>query len=246
MSTPSLGILQVLEGKKDTFYLEYPCHSPDEQRWFMMRAHAFDLDDERFIVISHHQITERKLAEQKTKLLSTTDYLTKIPNRREFHILLKQEWHRCLQNQSSISLALIDIDHFKLINDTYGHLTGDKCLLDVASVTDKFANRLGEVCARYGGEEFVIVWPNTAVLQAAALGEQLRSSVNALNIPNQQSPVAPHLTVSMGIATLLPDKRNNETDLIALADSRLYEAKSQGRNRICWQGGRKAKVFATA
>ena len=230
----SKGILSVINGQQPTFYLEYPCHSPNEQRWFMMRACAFELRDTRYAVISHHNITERKLAEQQTKRLSTTDYLTNIPNRREFHTLLKREWQRCLQSQSVISLALIDIDHFKLVNDTYGHLFGDQCLLDVAEVAARFANRDGEVCARYGGEEFIVLWPNATTEQAVALGEKLRLSISALSIKNEHSSVADNLTVSIGIATMRPSQSNTENDLINGADRMLYDAKTHGRNRVCW------------
>ncbi len=228
----SIGIRNVIAQKDPVFYFEYPCHSPAEKRWFMMRVTPFEVDNEHFFVISHQNITERKLAEEKIKQLAQLDGLTNIANRRTFDKYLLEEWRRCCRLHKPISLALIDLDYFKLLNDTYGHQTGDECLRNIALLLKDFAKRPNDICARYGGEEFVLVWGDTNSQAAKSLSERLLHAVSELKIPNEESPISKFLTISIGLATLTPEKNSEEGELISCADKRLYKAKDKGRNRI--------------
>lgn len=155
------GILSVINKEMPAFYFEYPCHSPDEKRWFMMRVTALQMSCQDYFVISHQNITERKLAEEEVKNLARLDGLTDIPNRRAFDEFLYNEWRRCLRLKLPISLAIVDLDHFKLLNDIYGHQSGDECLIKIGALLKEFASRPGDICARYGGEEFALVWGGT-------------------------------------------------------------------------------------
>jgi diguanylate cyclase (GGDEF)-like protein len=228
----SKGIKKVISNKKSIFYLEYPCHSPHEKRWFMMRVTPFVSSDKDYFVISHQNITERKLAEEKVEKAAKIDGLTNIPNRRTFDEFLHNEWRRCKRLKKPISLALIDLDHFKMLNDTYGHQTGDNCLIQVGRILPKFANRPGDICARYGGEEFVLVWGDTTSKQAAALAKKVLKKVADLKIPNRKSTTANHLTASIGLTTVTPRKKSKTEEVINKADRMLYKAKESGRNRV--------------
>lgn len=226
------GIRAVINTDEENFYFEYPCHSPDEKRWFMMRVTPFSIQDADCYVISHQNITERKLAEEEILNLSRIDGLTDIPNRRYFNEFLANEWKRCHRLGLPISLAFIDIDHFKLVNDTYGHQVGDECLKAVGKVLKEFSKRPGDICARYGGEEFALVYSGTSLDQAKILVSDLLNHIRALNIPNEKSPTLSTLTVSIGLATMQPGKENNESDLIKKSDKLLYAAKENGRNQL--------------
>ncbi|WP_372880760.1 diguanylate cyclase [Psychromonas sp.] len=228
------GIRSVIKAETERFYFEYPCHSPDQERWFMMRVTGFTIQGAHRFVISHQNITERKLAEQEVLKLSRIDGLTNIANRRYFNEFLESEWRRCHRLSMPISLALIDLDYFKLLNDTYGHQTGDECLKAVADVLKKFDKRPGDICARYGGEEFVIVCGGTPLEQAKILVEKLLNEICLLKIPNENSPMLPTLTASIGLAAIVPDKDSCVSMLIKKADDSLYLAKKNGRNQICF------------
>ncbi len=228
------GIRSVISAETDKFYLEYPCHSPDEKRWFMMRVTSFVIQGEKRFVISHQNITERKVAEEEVLELSRIDGLTDIANRRCFDEFLESEWRRCLRFAMPISLALIDLDHYKMLNDTYGHQSGDECLKVVAELLKKFAKRPGDLCARYGGEEFAIVYGGTSLDQAKLLVSKLLDEICLLNIANKNSPTSPILTASIGLTALYPGKENCVSELIKKADDALYLAKQKGRNRVCF------------
>lgn len=226
------GIRKVINNEVAKFYFEYPCHSPDEKRWFMMRVVPLSIPDKPCLVISHQSITERKLAEEEVLSLSRVDALTNIPNRRYFDEFLSNEWNRCARLGMPVSLALIDADHFKLINDTYGHQSGDDCLKTIGKTLAKFAQRPSDLCARYGGDEFAIIYGGTSLEVALQLISRLYEDILALEIPNQKAPTLPTLTVSIGVASMLPDKSNQPADLIAAADKLVYAAKQNGRNQV--------------
>ncbi len=226
------GIRRVIQGEEDEFYFEYPCHSPDKKRWFMMRVTPFTIPEGRCFVISHQNITERKLAEEEVLNLARIDGLTDIPNRRYFNEFLDSEWKRCQRLNIPISLAIIDLDHFKYLNDTYGHQAGDDCLKSVGKILKKYVKRPSDICARYGGEEFSLVYGNTGLEQAKRLTRQLLNEIHSLNIPNKNSPIMPTLTASIGLATMQPNSDNSKTDLIKKSDESLYSAKESGRNKI--------------
>ncbi|WP_417226230.1 diguanylate cyclase domain-containing protein [Amphritea sp.] len=226
------GILSVIKNKVPFFYFEYPCHSLDQKRWFTMRVTALKMAERDYFVISHQNITERKLAEEEVRNLARLDGLTDIPNRRTFDEFLHNEWRRCLRLNKPICLAILDLDHFKLLNDLYGHQIGDECLMQIGQLLKEFVSRPGDICARYGGEEFALIWSDTPLEQAERLSNELLSNIIALGIPNEGSPTENYLTASIGLAMSVPTEGSNERELIGLADSMLYRAKKSGRNKI--------------
>ncbi|ABM02958.1 diguanylate cyclase [Psychromonas ingrahamii 37] len=226
------GIRAVIIGQQPDFYLEYACHSPDEKRFFMMQVTPFIHQEVQFFVISHKNITNRKLAEEKVLHLSQIDGLTGIANRRYFDETLENEWKRCARSKQPLTLAMIDVDHFKLLNDTYGHQAGDNSLVMIGNLLKDLAQRPADLCCRYGGEEFAIIMPQTSNAQAVHIASKLITLIAALNIPNKKSPTKAILTVSIGLATVLPSQENDTRSLIAKADKSLYRAKKKGRNRV--------------
>lgn len=226
------GIRDVIARKRPEYYLEYPCHGPDEWRWFSMRAAPFSMADAGYLVISHHNITERKKAEEAVLELSRIDGLTQIANRRYFDEFLRDEWQRCRRLEMPLSLALIDLDHFKLLNDSYGHPAGDACLVRVAAVLGDIAQRPGDLCARFGGEEFALVLGNTAQLPARRILDDALDAVRALGIDNENSSCGSMLTASIGLGTSVPRADSSLEDFIEAVDKLLYAAKSTGRDRV--------------
>ncbi len=168
------------------------------------------------------------------------DALTEIPNRRRFDEVMEREWHRATRSNYPISLMIIDIDHFKLYNDTYGHGQGDDCLRSVATSMARSLRRAGDFLARYGGEEFAVVLPDTPAPQALETAQNILNAVDELAIPHKTSPVRPHVSISIGIATLTPgnatekEKTPHQKVVIETADKKLYEAKSIGRHAIAY------------
>ncbi|GGX52900.1 sensor domain-containing diguanylate cyclase [Saccharospirillum salsuginis] len=232
------GIRSVIEAQNHEFYLEYPCHSPDVKRWFMMRVNSFDYDDRLYFVISHQDITERKLTEEKVEDLARLDGLTGIANRRYFEEFLHQEWRRCARLKKPICLAIIDIDNFKMLNDTYGHQSGDDCLISFGELLTQYARRPGDLCARYGGEEFILLWADTSLKTAKRLVNRLMRDISGLDIPNPNSPTATHVTASIGLTEMTPRPGTSHTDIVSIADDALYRAKEGGRNQIYCQTNR--------
>lgn len=183
-----------------------------------------------------HRVTERtkELQELNEKLqeISITDALTGIYNRRFFNEMIDREWRRAIRSKESLSLLMIDIDFFKNYNDSYGHLEGDECLRRVAGSLNKALKRSSDVLVRYGGEEFAALLPGTGTPGALLVAETMQQEITALNSPHRASPIAGHVTVSIGVASILPKIGFKETILIKAADQSLYEAKTKGRNRI--------------
>jgi diguanylate cyclase (GGDEF)-like protein len=176
-------------------------------------------------------------ANRKLERLSFLDGLTNIANRRRFDEYLGLEWRRAQREQTPVSLILVDVDFFKLFNDHYGHEAGDEVLKRVAATLDATVGRPADLVARYGGEEFVVVLPGTDVQGAARLAERLRAAVAAMEIPHAQSRTAPHVTISLGVATIVPAREGAPEGLVTAADQALYEAKREGRNRLAVAGG---------
>ncbi len=174
-------------------------------------------------------------AYQRLQHMSFLDGLTGIANRRRFDQFLDLEWRRALRSESALGLIMVDIDFFKSFNDTYGHQRGDECLKRIAGALASSLGRPGDLAARYGGEEFVIVLAGTGRDGAVAVAETLRASVEALRIPHSGSPVSDHVTISLGVASLIPRQPAAVDTLIAAADRALYQAKRGGRNRVVGQ-----------
>lgn len=228
------GIRKVLSGKSDHFYLEYPCHSPTQKRWFMMHITPLVSFEKSYFVISHSNITERKIAEETVLNLSQIDGLTKLPNYRHFNHTLTKEWKRCMRLKVPITLAMMDIDYFKYINDTYGHLKGDEYLFKIAQQLKHIVHRPADLCARYGGEEFALILGDTPLEPAAAMIEKFLTKIRTLAMPNPHSPVMPIITLSVGLVTLYPKPKMSEKELIQKADELLYKAKNSGRNQLVY------------
>ena len=226
------GIRSVIAATLDEFYFEYSCHSPLEKRFFLMRVTPMSVQGVGCVVISHLNITERKVAEETVLALSRIDGLTDIPNRRYFDEFLNLEWNRCQRLSQPMSLAIIDLDHFKLLNDTYGHPTGDECLKTIGKVLGRFCNRPSDLHARFGGEEFAIIYGNTNLAEARVLVQSMLAAIRSLNIPNSQSPTLTTLTASIGLTSMVPSQVNHKSDLIDKCDTLLYQAKANGRNQI--------------
>ena len=163
---------------------------------------------------------------------SNTDGLTNISNRRYFDNFIKQQWALMNRNKKPISLILCDIDFFKLYNDTYGHQSGDTCLISVAKAISKTLNRTNDLVARYGGEEFVIVLPEVDNEGAIHIAQLIRKSVSDLNIVHEKSSISSHLTISLGVSTVIPTKESSYETLIENADKLLYTAKKEGKNCV--------------
>lgn len=177
--------------------------------------------------------SNKKLAEKNAILqrLSVIDGLTGIANRRHFDDVLKQEWKRGYREKEPLGIIILDIDFFKKYNDNYGHQGGDDCLKRVASTLNNSLHRAGDFVARYGGEEFVALLPNTDAQGAALIAELMRANIEAQNIPHVKSEVADHVTISLGVASMLPDDLLTPEELVAKADEALYASKAHGRNR---------------
>lgn len=187
------------------------------------------------------QARERKLRQRIQQLeednrelqrLAQRDGLTGISNRRYFDLFLDKELRRAKRETTPLSLILIDIDFFKGYNDTYGHQSGDDCLKRVAGALSDAVNRPGDLVARYGGEEFGVVLANTDSPNALRLAEKLRAEVEALNVPHKASEVSTSITISVGVATTVPEWDCSPKTLITAADVALYQAKAGGRNRV--------------
>lgn len=181
-------------------------------------------------------ITELRRYWDMIEDLSITDGLTNLANRRRFDQYLETEWRRCMRENGTLSLILMDIDCFKEFNDHYGHLAGDDCLRQIGNVLKKTVRRSGDLSARYGGEEFACVLPGTALQAAVALARTVMSRVDQLRIPHLYSPVDNHVTVSLGVASCRPETGRSPVLLIEWADRLLYSAKQAGRHQVKWQG----------
>ena len=167
------------------------------------------------------------------RMLASLDGLTGVPNRRIFDERLDAEWRACRRSGSPLSLLMVDVDHFKLYNDHYGHLDGDQCLKAIASALASSVERGRDMLARFGGEEFVCLLPDTDLEGAKHIAEKLRQAVEGLAIPHVESKTAATVTVSLGVATTAQCDALEPPDLLKVADEQLYLAKQSGRNRVC-------------
>jgi diguanylate cyclase (GGDEF)-like protein len=187
---------------------------------------------------SLHKARIDKLVSDRRRFVSMerdarVDGMTQIANRREFQFRLEQEWQRVQDRQDgSISLLLIDLDHFKPYNDHYGHLAGDACLKRAASVFKSSVKRSNDLVARYGGEEFAVLVLDVSQKQALEIAERLRAALLEDAIEHRASPVNDFVTASIGVARIDYGASSSVGDLIKLADDGLYAAKGNGRNQV--------------
>ncbi|MBP8185801.1 MAG: GGDEF domain-containing protein [Pseudomonas sp.] len=168
----------------------------------------------------------------KLGIQSLTDELTGVANRRRMNNHLEEEVRRAARSYRPLSVILLDIDHFKLFNDRFGHLAGDDCLIRVALSLQARITRAGDLLARYGGEEFCVILPDTDNEAALAFAESLRLKIAKLNIAHPENSCASVVTISLGVASWLPGLSETSTGLLLKADNALYRAKQQGRNCV--------------
>ncbi len=173
-------------------------------------------------------VHQRRLLEQ----LAMLDGLTGIHNRRHFDHAYEQEWRRCQRAGLNMSLMVADVDHFKRYNDSQGHAAGDRVLQEIATLLRNCAKRPADLVARYGGEEFVILLPDTTAEDMAIVGQRIMDTLRERQLPHPDSPTAPHVTISMGGVSFIPQGLEPEQRIFELADAALYQAKQNGRNRL--------------
>ena len=177
-----------------------------------------------------NQLELKRLRDIQTRF-AMLDGLTGIANRRALDEHLGREWFRSLRSQAALSLIMLDVDFFKLYNDTYGHLAGDDCLKRITAALLS-SLRASDFAARYGGEEFVTLLYESDKEGALVTAERIRAKVESLQIPHQSSQISPYVTVSLGMATFVPSDGSAPDHLINMADQMLYRAKNNGRNRV--------------
>lgn len=186
----------------------------------------------------------RQLEQQTENMrsLAFLDELAGIANRRHFNRSLEAEWRRCQREHQPLSLIMLDVDYFKQFNDLYGHQRGDECLVSIAGSLKNSLTRSHDLPARIGGEEFACLLPNTPLKGALIKAERIRSEIMALAIPPGGSLVQPVVTVSVGVASAMPESGSSYLQLLEVADDALYRAKKKGRNQVCGQSAELAGV----
>ncbi|MDR3539615.1 MAG: diguanylate cyclase [Desulfosporosinus sp.] len=199
-----------------------------------------DLYRQKKLLESQAELLESKVSELlelkevncHLESISSLDGLTGIPNRRTYDQFIGMSWKNALREQQPLSLIMADIDNFKLYNDNYGHIQGDDCLILVAKSLVSCTKRPSDMVARYGGEEFIALLPNTDKKGALLVAERMRNSIEKLAIKHDQSQVAHCVTISLGVAEIIPQPFDLLADFIKIADNALYAAKREGRNIV--------------
>lgn len=204
-----------------TDYITKPIH------WAVLRQRLRRLLQQAQV---YKQLEAANLALQQ---LANVDGLTGLANRRRFDNYLNTQWINLAQEGAPMSLILCDIDCFKFYNDQYGHPAGDVCLQKVGNILNTKAEKHRDLVARYGGEEFAVIMPYTHAAGAFHVATSMHAGVSNLRIVHEKSIVSQYVTLSMGVATIIPSWESAPSDLIAAADKALYQAKAEGRNRIC-------------
>lgn len=209
--------------------------SPEEEANGLLQG-AMDYITKPFnpYVVRARVATQLKLARQRhmLEMLANIDGLTELPNRRHFDNMYETEWLRAKRYEQPLSVALLDVDNFKLYNDHYGHAMGDLVLQAVAKTLTGALKRPSDLAARYGGEEFVLILPETDVAGALQVAESVRAEIERLAIAHQNSPVCHCVTVSIGLACSMEQSASTAAAMLKMADDRLYLAKNAGRNCV--------------
>lgn len=173
-----------------------------------------------------------RAASEKMSELVLTDPLTGLANRRQFDQTLASEWDRAVREKHALAVLMIDIDHFKAFNDTLGHAAGDECLRTVAQALRAHCARPGDLVCRWGGEEFAVILPGTDLAGAQHVAGTLLGAVRALSISRKNADAEMHVTISVGVASVVPGSKDSGHALVERADSALYAAKDAGRDRV--------------
>ena len=186
-------------------------------------------------ILGHRMVRILRTKRNTDKLfeIARIDALTGLYNRREFDAALDREWRQGLRENSPLSLLLIDLDHFKAYNDTYGHSMGDDVLRRFARILESCANRPVDLAVRYGGEEFAVILPNVELEGAMHVAELIQAQVERHDIKHSASPTRPRITISIGVTEANPTSGMSMNEFIDNADKALYRAKENGRNKIC-------------
>ncbi|MDR1509317.1 MAG: diguanylate cyclase [Synergistaceae bacterium] len=206
----------------------------DEERGFLLGAVDYISKPFKKAIIRARIRTHLRIYDQMRTIehLSLIDALTNIPNRRNFDDKAIIEWRRCARERKPISFLMMDIDHFKIYNDTYGHPQGDILLTAVAKIFTDAARRPSDIAARLGGEEFGLLLPDATLENAMTLAERIRQEVGALQIPTHDGLAITSATISIGVASIVPGEHDILKNFIAKADEYLYTAKESGRNTV--------------
>ena len=192
-------------------------------------------EEVRSLATSYAALLDRiRILIARVEDLNLTDSLTLLGNRRQFQRSLESEWRRMQRQGQPLSLLMVDLDHFKAFNDNHGHLEGDRTLVRVGAAIRGEGRRSSDLSCRIGGEEFAVLLPDTDRQKARSVAQRILDAVDALDIPHRESPTAPHVTVSIGVACCEPGEGVQPEDLYAAADEALYRGKRQiGRHRVC-------------
>lgn len=189
--------------------------------------------DEAFFAVALRDISLRKAYEKKLGWISEHDELTKIYNRRHLNEQIYREWHRMLRTQDHLGLLIIDVDFFKNYNDSLGHQAGDICLQKIADCLSAVCRRAGDMVARYGGDEFIVLLPGTDIAGAQKVASNIKEKISDLNIAHPNSQASKKVSVSIGVAAMIPLMGCSYERLIRFSDQALYNAKQTGRNKFC-------------
>lgn len=205
-------------------------------KWSETSAHSEPFESRKTqTVLVIRDISDRKRAEEELEMLAMKDGLTGLANRRSFDEMLERSWRQTLRRGGEMALLLLDIDHFKQLNDSYGHQAGDDCLRIVATTLSGFVRRPIDLACRYGGDEFAVILGDAGAQAATEIAEGIRSAVVALGVPQEARSSSEYLTVSIGVATAVAriggSVRMPES-LLQAADHALYKAKAAGRNHV--------------
>jgi diguanylate cyclase (GGDEF)-like protein/PAS domain S-box-containing protein len=246
-------VRELLRGKRTTYSMEKRYFKKDKELvWVNLTVALVRKPDGKpdYFILVIEDITQRKQLEaqnnelieeldrrvrertEELERLSYTDSLTGIANRRRLDQQFNLEWDRAFRTREPISVILIDIDDFKGLNDSFGHLPADHALVSVAGVLTEVAHRATDLTARYGGDEFIVILPDTDAAGAMRVSTQIESAIQQLVIANSGSQSSKKLTVSIGVATARPWEKGTKQSLMLAADRALYKAKQFGKNRI--------------
>jgi diguanylate cyclase (GGDEF)-like protein/PAS domain S-box-containing protein len=234
--------LDALRQSEPVRYIDKVVSSDGKSTWFDVVKSPFKdkASGTNGVLIMARDISERYLAEQKLERanlelekLSFMDSLTQVSNRRRFDEQLQVLWYHHAREKLPLTIMLCDIDFFKDYNDCYGHQQGDEALVSVATVFTKVINRSSDCVARYGGEEFGFILPNTTTEGASNVAQRIHEQIRQLDMEHDSSEASERLTVSIGLVSYIPQHGDEPEMGIAMADSALYQAKADGRNRTC-------------
>ncbi len=208
------------------------CSAP--RRWEQLEINLLQQLSNQLVIAIHQSglYQQLQVANQELKQLASMDGLTQLSNRRRFDECLALEWERLVREQQPLTLIMCDVDHFKRYNDAYGHLGGDACLRQVAQAIQVSVKRPADIAARYGGEEFAVILPNTDAQGGMNVARHIQAHIKDLKLPHSHSLTDDFVTLSLGVACVIPTLSMSPNTLIEAADGALYQAKAAGRNQF--------------